>query len=179
MSESFSVGAISARCRSAVPARIDEFAAWRRSHKSPANHCRSVDIVHIGPGGMVLKEYSPCLARWFSMPDHVLGNGGFTDLDPELQQFTMGSRRASKTTKRDRQRKYQASNSLQFTQNIKSRLYGWFIALFLTTGSGNPVLRSPVRVSRISWLGAALKAIRDDLRGPLFAIIAGVRKCWF
>ncbi len=42
--------------------------------------------------GMVLKECSPVLGRRPAMLDHVLGHGGFRDLDPELQQFTVDSR---------------------------------------------------------------------------------------
>ncbi len=43
---------------------------------------------------VVLQECSPVLGRWPPMLDHILGHGGFRDLDPELQQFTVDSGRA-------------------------------------------------------------------------------------
>jgi hypothetical protein len=46
------------------------------------------------PRRMVTQERLPCLARSGSTLGHVLGNRRLSDLDPELQQFAMNTRRA-------------------------------------------------------------------------------------
>jgi hypothetical protein len=43
---------------------------------------------------MVVQECPPCLRWRSSVPDHVLGNCRFGDLEPELQQLTMYARGA-------------------------------------------------------------------------------------
>src|SRR3981189_3542935 len=43
---------------------------------------------------MVVQECPPCLRWRSSVPDHVLGNCRFDDLEPELQQLTMYARGA-------------------------------------------------------------------------------------
>ena len=46
------------------------------------------------PRRMITQERLPCLARSGSTLGHVLGDGRLSDLDPELQQFAMNTRRA-------------------------------------------------------------------------------------
>ena len=43
---------------------------------------------------MIIKEGPPSLGRWFSVPDHALGNGGLGDLDAEDLEFAVHARRA-------------------------------------------------------------------------------------
>src|SRR6267154_5271961 len=63
--------------------------------QQPKVDCRDYKEVHgPDPRRMVTQERLPCLARSGSTLGHVLGNRRLSDLDPELQQFTMNTRRA-------------------------------------------------------------------------------------
>lgn len=42
---------------------------------------------------MILQEGTPGLRRRLSVPDHVLGDNGFGDIDTELQQLAVNPRR--------------------------------------------------------------------------------------
>lgn len=43
---------------------------------------------------MVLEKRLPCLRRWASVPDHVLGDSRLANRDPKLEQFAVNSRGA-------------------------------------------------------------------------------------
>ena len=43
--------------------------------------------------GMIFQECPPCLRRMFAVSRHVLGNRGFRQFDPELQQLPVNSGR--------------------------------------------------------------------------------------
>src|ERR1700716_3034159 len=63
--------------------------------QQPKVDCRDYKEVHgPDPRRMVTQERLPCLARSGSTLGHVLGNRRLSDLDPELQQFAMNTRRA-------------------------------------------------------------------------------------
>ena len=42
---------------------------------------------------VIIEERPPRLGRWLLAPDHVLGDGGFGNLDAQLQQLAMNTRR--------------------------------------------------------------------------------------
>ena len=42
---------------------------------------------------VIIEELPPRLGRWLSVPDHVLGNRGFGNLDAQLHQLAMNTRR--------------------------------------------------------------------------------------
>ncbi len=43
--------------------------------------------------GMIAQKRPPTLGRWSPAPDHVLGNSGLGDLDAELEQLPVDTRR--------------------------------------------------------------------------------------
>src|ERR1700678_2245527 len=51
--------------------------------------CRCDDAV-----GMIAKERPPALGRRVSSPGHVLGHAGLSDIDAELEEFSMDPRRS-------------------------------------------------------------------------------------
>ena len=54
-------------------------------------HCEEIECDELI--GVILKKCPPCLGRWLTTPDHVIRQRGLGDVDPELQQFSMNSRR--------------------------------------------------------------------------------------
>jgi hypothetical protein len=85
-------------------ARIDSAAAWNLVMNQaisayaawlPPEGAR--EVFRHGPAttaGRNAAISTPCLRWRSSMPDHVLGNSRFGDLEPELQQLTMNARGA-------------------------------------------------------------------------------------
>ena len=56
---------------------------------------RSRDDEEIGShdlADVILQESAPGLRRGLAPVDHVFGDGGLTDVDPEFQQFAMNPR---------------------------------------------------------------------------------------
>jgi hypothetical protein len=43
---------------------------------------------------MIAKEGLPALRQWPPFPGHVFCNRGLADIDPELEQFAVNSRRS-------------------------------------------------------------------------------------
>src|SRR4029077_17701792 len=91
----------------------DPFCCWMRcdaatQNMSPAvrydqqsieqakRDCRHDEHIHRSdPISVIADKGSPALGRRVSSPDHVFGDAGLTDLDAELEEFSMDSRRPS------------------------------------------------------------------------------------
>lgn len=63
--------------------------------QDPELHCRDREEVDRNNLSDVIVEKRPsCLRRWFDLPPDAPGDGGFRDIDAELQEFAVYSRRA-------------------------------------------------------------------------------------
>src|SRR5229473_3080491 len=57
--------------------------------------CRYDEQIHRGDAvGMIAKERPPALGRRVSSPGYVLGHAGLSDIDAELEEFSMDPRRS-------------------------------------------------------------------------------------
>src|ERR1700687_4410223 len=57
--------------------------------------CRYDEQIHRGDAvGMIAKERSPALGWRVSSPGHVLGHAGLSDIDEDLEEFSMDPRRS-------------------------------------------------------------------------------------
>src|SRR3982074_3402963 len=90
----------------------DPFCGWMRCDAKPQNlspavphdqqsieqakrDCRHAEHMHrTHPAHMIAKECPPALRRRVPSPDHVLGHAGLSDVDAELEQFSMDPRRS-------------------------------------------------------------------------------------
>src|ERR1700730_9605823 len=90
----------------------DPFCGWMRCDAKPQNMSPAVphdqqsieqakrDRRHAGhihrsdPVGVVAEERPPALGRRVSSPDHVLGHARLSDIDAELEEFSMDPRRS-------------------------------------------------------------------------------------
>ncbi len=90
----------------------DPFCGWMRCDTKPQNmspavphdqqsieqakrDCRHDEHIHRSdPVSVVAEECPPALGRRVSSPDHVLGHAGLSDIDAELEEFSMDSRRS-------------------------------------------------------------------------------------
>src|ERR1700737_1884427 len=90
----------------------DPFCGWMRCDAKPQNmspavphdqqpieqakrDCRHDEhIQRSDPVRMIAKECPPALRRRVPSPDHVLGHAGLSDVDAELEQFSMDPRRS-------------------------------------------------------------------------------------
>src|SRR5882757_10140393 len=58
--------------------------------------CRYDEHIHRGDAvGMIAKERPPALGWRVSSPGHVLGHAGLSDIDADLEEFSMDPRRPS------------------------------------------------------------------------------------
>src|ERR1700686_3127413 len=90
----------------------DPFGGWMRCDAKPQNmspavphdqqsieqakrDCRHDEHIHRSdPISVVAEECPPALGRQVSSPDHVLGHAGLSDIDAELEKFSMDPRRS-------------------------------------------------------------------------------------
>src|ERR1700723_2875094 len=90
----------------------DPFCGWMRCDAKPQNmspavphdqqsieqakrDCRHDEHIHRSdPVSVVAEERPPALGRRVSSPDHVLGHAGLSDIDAELEEFSMDPRRS-------------------------------------------------------------------------------------
>ncbi|SHG19115.1 hypothetical protein SAMN05443248_0625 [Bradyrhizobium erythrophlei] len=90
----------------------DPFCGWMRCDAKPQNmspavphdqqpieqtkgDCRHDEHVHRSdPISVIAEECPPALGRRISSPDHVLGHAGLSDIDAELEEFSMDPRRS-------------------------------------------------------------------------------------
>ena len=90
----------------------DPFSGWMRCDAKPQNmspavphdqqsieqakrDCRHDEHIHRSDSIRVIaKECPPALRRRVSSPDHVLGHAGLSDIDAELEEFSMDPRRS-------------------------------------------------------------------------------------
>src|SRR5260370_38025636 len=91
----------------------DPFCGWMRCDAKPQNmslavphdqhsieqakrDCRHDEHIHRSdPISVIAEECPPALGRRVSLPDHVLGHTGLSDIDAELEEFSMDPRRPS------------------------------------------------------------------------------------
>jgi hypothetical protein len=71
----------------------DDYQAIQRL-ETDGRHDEHVDGTDIR--GVIAKEGFPALRRRTASSDHVLGDGRLGDVEPELEQFTVNTRRAPK-----------------------------------------------------------------------------------
>src|ERR1700692_4424244 len=68
----------------------------QQSIEQTKRDCRYDEQVHRGDAvGMIAKERSPALGWRVSTPGHVLGHAGLSDIDADLEEFSMDPRRPS------------------------------------------------------------------------------------
>src|SRR6267378_7481976 len=90
----------------------DPFCGWMRCDAKPQNmspavphdqqpieqakrDCRHDEHIHRSdPVSVIAEECPPALGRRVSSPDHVLGHAGLSDIDAELEEFSMDPRRS-------------------------------------------------------------------------------------
>src|SRR6202521_138566 len=90
----------------------DPFCGWMRCDAKPQNmspavphdqqsieqatrDCRHDEHIHRSdPISVISEECPPSLRRRISSPDHVLGHAGLSDIDAELEEFSMDPRRS-------------------------------------------------------------------------------------
>src|SRR6202048_5598904 len=90
----------------------DPFRGWMRCDAKPQNmspavphdqqsieqakrDCRHDEHIHRSdPISVIAEECPPALGRRVSSPDHVLGHAGLSDIDPELEEFSLESGRS-------------------------------------------------------------------------------------
>src|SRR3984893_12392788 len=90
----------------------DPFRGWMRCDAKPQNmspavphdqqsieqakrDCRHDEHIHRSdPISVIAEECPPALGRRVSSPDHVLGHAGLSDIDAELEEFSMDPRRS-------------------------------------------------------------------------------------
>jgi hypothetical protein len=68
----------------------------QQSIEQAKRDCRHDEHIHRSdPISVVAKECPPALGRRVSSPDHVLGHAGLSDIDADLEEFSMDPRRPS------------------------------------------------------------------------------------
>jgi hypothetical protein len=67
----------------------------QQSIEQAKRDCRHDEHIHRGdPISVIAEECPPALGRRVSLPDHVLGYTGLSDIDAELEEFSMDPRRS-------------------------------------------------------------------------------------
>src|SRR6202035_3478397 len=67
----------------------------QQSIEQAKRDCRHDEHIHRGDAvGMIAKERPPALGRRVASPNHVLGHAGLSDVDAELEEFSMDPRRS-------------------------------------------------------------------------------------
>src|SRR5246127_4885459 len=67
----------------------------QQSIEQAKRDCRHDEHIHRSdPVSMIAEECPPALGRRVSSPDHVLGYAGLSDIDAELEEFSMDPRRS-------------------------------------------------------------------------------------
>src|ERR1700726_851237 len=67
----------------------------QQSIEQAERDCRHDEHIHRSdPVSVVAEECPPALGRRVSSPDHVLGHAGLSDIDAELEEFSMDPRRS-------------------------------------------------------------------------------------